>query len=112
MGSRIRNKQLSSTYRRSSRGAQSLPSGIYKSLKGEKMKILITGATGLIGKEIGKKLAEDGHELFIVSRSLAKAREQGDARRALRVDLDVISGRVVLEPCPLHVAGSGITGHR
>jgi TIGR01777 family protein len=39
------------------------------------MKVLITGATGLIGKEIGKKLAENGHEIFIVSRSLAKARE-------------------------------------
>lgn len=39
------------------------------------MRILITGATGLIGKELGKVLAEKGHELFVVSRSLAKARE-------------------------------------
>ncbi|MGE5084735.1 MAG: TIGR01777 family oxidoreductase [Bacillota bacterium] len=39
------------------------------------MKILITGATGLIGKEVGKALAEKGHEIFVVSRSLAKARE-------------------------------------
>lgn len=39
------------------------------------MRILITGATGLIGKEIGKVLAEQGHDLFVVSRSLAKARE-------------------------------------
>ncbi|MGZ3771688.1 MAG: TIGR01777 family oxidoreductase [Bdellovibrio sp.] len=40
------------------------------------MRILMTGATGLIGKEIGKSLAEKGHELFVISRSLAKAREQ------------------------------------
>ncbi|WP_374073398.1 TIGR01777 family oxidoreductase [Bdellovibrio bacteriovorus] len=39
------------------------------------MRILMTGATGLIGKEVGKVLAEKGHELFVVSRSLAKARE-------------------------------------
>lgn len=39
------------------------------------MRVLITGATGLIGREIGKVLAEKGHELLVVSRSLAKARE-------------------------------------
>ena len=32
------------------------------------MKILITGATGLIGKEIGKKLVLEGHTLIITSR--------------------------------------------
>lgn len=39
------------------------------------MKVLITGATGLIGKEIGKKLAEHGHEIFVVSRDVKKAQE-------------------------------------
>jgi uncharacterized protein (TIGR01777 family) len=39
------------------------------------MKVLMTGATGLIGKELGKKLAEDGHEITVISRSLSKARE-------------------------------------
>lgn len=39
------------------------------------MRILITGSTGLIGCEIGKKLVEKGHEILVVSRSLAKARE-------------------------------------
>lgn len=39
------------------------------------MRILMTGATGLLGKEIGKHLAEKGHKIFVVSRSLAKARE-------------------------------------
>lgn len=39
------------------------------------MKILITGATGLIGSEIGKALSQSGHELCVVSRSRARARE-------------------------------------
>jgi uncharacterized protein (TIGR01777 family) len=40
------------------------------------MRILLTGATGLIGKELGKELVSEGHDLFVISRSLAKAREQ------------------------------------
>ncbi|KYG65091.1 cell division inhibitor SULA [Bdellovibrio bacteriovorus] len=39
------------------------------------MRILMTGATGLIGKELGKVLAEKGHEIVVISRSLSKARE-------------------------------------
>lgn len=40
------------------------------------MKVLITGATGLIGRELGKALVSHGHELFVVSRDAAKARAQ------------------------------------
>lgn len=39
------------------------------------MRILITGATGLIGREVGKVLAEKGHQIFVVSRDSVKARE-------------------------------------
>ena len=39
------------------------------------MRILITGSTGLIGREIGKALAEKGHQIVVISRSVAKARE-------------------------------------
>ncbi|MGZ3775353.1 MAG: TIGR01777 family oxidoreductase [Pseudobdellovibrionaceae bacterium] len=39
------------------------------------MQILITGATGLLGKEIGKALAQQGHKLFVISRTLSKGRE-------------------------------------
>lgn len=39
------------------------------------MKILITGATGLIGREIGKVLVAKGHQLLVVSRDAEKARE-------------------------------------
>jgi uncharacterized protein (TIGR01777 family) len=37
------------------------------------MKILITGATGLVGKELGKTLSNQGHEIWVVSRSAEKA---------------------------------------
>lgn len=40
------------------------------------MKVLITGATGLIGKELGKALYEKGHHITVVSRSRHKAKEQ------------------------------------
>lgn len=32
------------------------------------MKIVLTGATGLVGKEIGKKLVQKGHEVVVLSR--------------------------------------------
>ncbi len=34
------------------------------------MKVAITGATGLIGKKLMKKLVEQGDEVFILSRSV------------------------------------------
>lgn len=39
------------------------------------MRILITGATGLLGKEIGKVLSAKGHDLVVVARSASRARE-------------------------------------
>lgn len=38
------------------------------------MRVLMTGATGLIGREIGKILVQKGHHLSVVSRSPARAR--------------------------------------
>ena len=40
------------------------------------MRVLITGATGLIGKELGKKLVANGHSLTVVSRNPAKAQAE------------------------------------
>lgn len=37
------------------------------------MRILITGATGLIGKELGKRLVTNGHEIVVVSRNPRRA---------------------------------------
>ena len=38
------------------------------------MNVLITGATGLVGREIGKKVAGLGHQIFVVSRDSQKAK--------------------------------------
>lgn len=40
------------------------------------MKILLTGATGLVGKELGKSLVAKGHELVVISRSKEKASKE------------------------------------
>jgi len=37
------------------------------------MEVLITGATGLIGKELGKKLIENGHTLRVLTRDTERA---------------------------------------
>ena len=50
--------------------------GLLQSFEGDKkMKILMTGATGMIGKQLGKQLVERGHQIFVVSRNAEKARE-------------------------------------
>jgi uncharacterized protein (TIGR01777 family) len=38
------------------------------------MRILITGATGLIGRELGKRLASRGHDIVVTSRNAERAR--------------------------------------
>ena len=40
------------------------------------MKVLLTGGTGLIGKEIGKKLVREGFEVVVISRDQKKAKMQ------------------------------------
>lgn len=56
------------------------------------MKVLITGATGLIGKEVGKLLALQGHEIFVISRDFKKAKE------LLPFPCHIIEGDLVKEP--------------
>lgn len=40
------------------------------------MKILMTGATGMIGKQLGKSLVKDGHQVFILARDPEKAKAE------------------------------------
>ncbi len=42
------------------------------------MKVLITGATGFVGKYVLKELAERGHEIVVVSRNIEKAKTRID----------------------------------
>ena len=38
------------------------------------MRVLVTGATGLIGREVGKFLVQNGHEVRVLSRDPKKAK--------------------------------------
>ncbi|MBX3033894.1 MAG: TIGR01777 family oxidoreductase [Bdellovibrionaceae bacterium] len=58
------------------------------------MKILLTGATGLIGKELGKALVRAGHEVCVVSRDQRKARLQ------CPFPCEVIEGDLLQGPLP------------
>ncbi len=40
------------------------------------MKIMMTGATGLIGSELAKKLTASGHSLVVVTRDRVKAQDR------------------------------------
>ena len=37
------------------------------------MNILITGATGFLGRSLVKSLTEDGHDIKIITRNISKA---------------------------------------
>ena len=56
------------------------------------MKILITGATGLIGHEVGKALVREGHTVTIISRNKAKAQTE------IPFPCDVIEGDLLQRP--------------
>ncbi len=53
------------------------------------MKIFVTGGTGFVGRDLTRRLSESGHEIFILTRSAARAREsitwativEGDPRK-------------------------------
>lgn len=79
------------------------------------MKILMTGATGLVGKKLGKLLIEHGHELWVVSRNAQKARQtlpfpaqviEADLNEGLiQADLSQIEGAI-------HLAGESVASGR
>lgn len=80
------------------------------------MKILMTGATGMIGKKLGKKLVERGHEIWVISREAQKAREilpfpahivewnleRGPVEDASLADIEAV----------VHLAGESVAGGR
>jgi uncharacterized protein (TIGR01777 family) len=80
------------------------------------MKILITGATGFIGKELLVRLFRENHELVVLSRNPEKA------RRTLEVPCEVFPWNPLQEKVPsaalsgveavIHLAGEPIANHR
>ncbi len=79
------------------------------------MKVLVTGGTGLLGRELCKRLAADGHELVLLTRRPKNAEELLPAARAFRWDPEV-------EPSPaeawegvdavVHLAGEPVADAR
>lgn len=79
------------------------------------MKVLITGATGLIGKELGKKLVER-HELFVISRDRAKALRELPYPAAI-IEGDLSQGpihdpRLREVEAVIHLAGESVASGR
>lgn len=80
------------------------------------MKILMTGATGLIGKQLSEKLVEKGHQLIIVSRNADKA------RKICKFNCDIIEADLNLGPivdkridsidAVIHLAGESVAANR
>lgn len=78
------------------------------------MKVLMTGATGLVGKELGKFLAGKGHEIIVVSRNKEKAIKE------LPFYCQVIEGDLVHQQvklpsgiqCVFHLMGENVSAQR
>lgn len=80
------------------------------------MKIMLTGATGLIGKKLGIALVKAGHEIVVVSRDSERA------RRDLPFPCRVLKGDLEREPLQsmeldrvdavIHLAGENIAANR
>lgn len=78
------------------------------------MKILITGATGLIGKELGKLLVAKGHEIVVVSRSKEKALKELPFLCEV-IEGDLVKGSInISEPIEgvFHLLGESVAGNR
>lgn len=76
------------------------------------MKVLVTGATGLVGKKVGQLLHEKGHEVTIVSRSAEK--------KNLPFPCRVVAGDLTKSPIKelgtfdgvIHLLGESVAGGR
>ena len=80
------------------------------------MKILVTGATGLIGQSLGPELVRRGHDLLVVSRNADKARKlspypceilEGDLTQFTLKD-----SRLNQVDAVIHLLGEGIAAKR
>lgn len=79
------------------------------------MKIAMTGATGLIGRPLGRSLIEDGHELVVLTRNSRKAEKTYP-------DSELISWDAIAEAPParllsgcqafIHLSGENVAGGR
>ena len=77
------------------------------------MKILISGATGLVGSELGKKLVAKGHEIYVLTRSPEKANQYCPFPQT-PVSWDEFYDNTELEnlDCIIHLAGTSLFDQR
>jgi uncharacterized protein len=79
------------------------------------MKVLMTGATGLVGKEVGKGLIKAGHEIYVVTRDRKKAQlELPFPCQFIEGDLnqDAIRDERINEiEAVIHLAGESVAGY-
>jgi len=70
------------------------------------VRILLTGATGLVGKQVGQALVGRGHQIFIVSRNINKA------KATLPFPFQVFEGDFSQVDGVIHLAGENIASGR
>jgi len=56
------------------------------------MRVIVTGGTGLIGRALSASLASDGHEVLVLSRDPARARNLPEGVQAVRWDARTAEG--------------------
>src|ERR1700758_2693511 len=86
------------------------------------MKLVVSGGTGFLGAPLGETWAEEGHDVRILTRSLAPGQSQHDSgtgvpgitRVGWRVDADPVTLLPVLEGADavVNLAGESIAGRR
>ena len=75
------------------------------------MKILISGGTGLIGRELGKTLTHKNHEIFILTRNPHRARCPFPHKTLSWNELENHSGLKDLDHI-INLAGANVTERR
>lgn len=78
------------------------------------MKILITGATGLLGQKIGQQLRMRGHQITVISRNLESAQKRINfASEILQGDFNVAPlAKKLSVDAVIHLAGESVAGGR
>ena len=83
------------------------------------MKVLITGATGMVGQVVVRRLLADGHEVVALARDPASARRLLQARGHQKPEIaalqrDPTALAEAMEGCDgvLHLAGASVAGRR
>ena len=75
------------------------------------MKILVTGGTGFVGRYLTRRLAESGHEVFILTRSALRAKEAIPWATIIEGDPKKPGGwqqRAAVSDAAINLAGSSI----